>query len=444
MFPRSRRIVVTLAATAALAGGAVAHAATGSSGSAADPATAPAAVVADDYAAADHAHGRLPEHGRRRVDAVDHSVDDPLDDAFQRLEHVVHVHDERVARPVPAPSPCRHVPTARRGSSSPPPASRAVRVVVLLAALALLAAGCGGAGGGATTTSGRVEIGQGLTGPAGLEATLYADRPAARLGVRARCARTAVGDDVGRVGSRKRRRLLVARAGARPVKVIAGVEGPARAGLASPARLYVASLGRVDVVQRPARRRASRTQPVIVASRRGHGWNNAIVALPDGRLVMGISSACDHCAPRRSGRRRSSRSGPTAATCASYARGIRAPFGLAYCPADRRAARQHEPARRPRRADAGRLARARPRGPGLALPGLLRAGRHRLRAACRRRSRVLDKHAAAGGVAIVAGQLGAPVGTLGARHGVGAGQGAARAAARASGAATGARGDRAR
>jgi hypothetical protein len=50
-----------------------------------------------------------------------------------------------------------------------------VRVVALILALALVLAGCGGASESQpTATSASVDIGQGLAGPAGLKATLYA------------------------------------------------------------------------------------------------------------------------------------------------------------------------------------------------------------------------------------------------------------------------------
>ena len=140
MFPRSRRIVVTLAATAALAGGAVAHAATGSSGSTADPATAPAAVVADDYAAADHAQGDCPNMGGDESTPIDRLRRRP---PRRRLPAT------RARRPRPRrackPDPCPHHPPA--GTYRPRGAARPLllraapwRVVVLLAALALLAA----------------------------------------------------------------------------------------------------------------------------------------------------------------------------------------------------------------------------------------------------------------------------------------------------------------
>ena len=93
--------------------------------------------------------------------------------------------------------------------------------------------------------------------------------------------------------------------------------------------LYVTSLGRVDAYSQLVGRRFRLKQAVIVQPRR-HGWNNAIVALPNGRLAMGISSACDHCVSRSrwSGTIVSFR--PDGGDVRVYATGIRAPFGLAY------------------------------------------------------------------------------------------------------------------
>ena len=275
-----------------------------------------------------------------------------------------------------------------------------MRVVVLLAALALLAAGCGGAGGSATTTSDRVEIGQGLTGPAGLEATLYAGGlqhvSAFAFDARGRLwATTSGASDHTKDGV-----YLVPRAGAKPVKVVSGVEGPLglvwRAG-----RLYVASLGRVDVFSGLSGTRFAR-QKTVIAEPSGHGWNNAIVALPDGRLAMGISSACDHCASRSRWSATIVSFRPDGSDVRVYARGIRAPYGLAY---DRVTGALL--ASMNQRDDLG----ARTPGDWLAL---VRSGQDWRFPACYGQGgsvcrgvpkplAVLGKHAAAGGVAIVSG-----------------------------------------
>jgi len=196
--------------------------------------------------------------------------------------------------------------------------------------LALGVAGCGAGDAGSAKRVGLVSIGAGVRGPAGLTATVYATGlpTASAFAIDARgrlwVATSAASDH------RKDGIYLVARAGARPVKVIAGVRGPL--GLTwYRGRLYVASLGRVDAFSGlHGTRFAKRT--TILTEPRGHGWNNGIVATPSGRLVMGISSACDHCAS-------TSRWSATIVSFRSdgsdvhvYAKGIRAPFGLASYP----------------------------------------------------------------------------------------------------------------
>jgi glucose/arabinose dehydrogenase len=202
-----------------------------------------------------------------------------------------------------------------------------------LGALAVIALGLAACGDGAQPAAKRaslVPIGAGLRGPAGLEATVYATGlPTAsafavdargRLWVATSAASGHSNDGV----------YLVAHAGARPVRVIAGVRGPL--GLTwLRGSLYVASLGRVDAFSGlHGTRFAKRT--TILTEPRGHGWNNGIVAAPNGRLVMSISSACDHCTPtsRWSATILSFR--PDGSDVRVYAKGIRAPFGLAYYP----------------------------------------------------------------------------------------------------------------
>ena len=153
-----------------------------------------------------------------------------------------------------------------------------------------------------------------------------------------------------------------------------------------------------------------------------------IVALPDGRLAMGISAACDHCVSRSrwSGTIVSFR--PDGSGVRLYASGIRAPFGLAYDQATGALLTSMN-----QRDDLG----AKTPGDWLALvregqnwrfPGCYGQGG----SACRgvpEPLAVLDKHAAAGGVAIVSGQLGERRRPCRAGERVGAGRRRARAAA---------------
>jgi glucose/arabinose dehydrogenase len=278
------------------------------------------------------------------------------------------------------------------------------------AALALLAAGCGG-GSAKTSTAGtgRVAIGQGLRGPAGLKARVYAtglrNVSAFAFDASGRLwATTSAASDHSHDGV-----YLIPRGGGTPVKVISGVRGPL--GLLWHARrLYVTSLGRLDVFSDLRGQRFAKRKAVIVEPA-GHGWNNAIVALPGGRLAMSITAACDHCVShsRWSGTIVSFR--PDGSGVRVYASAIRAPFGVVYDKTTGALLTSMN-----QRDDLG----AKTPGDWLALvregqnwrfPGCYGQGG----SACRDVQAplaVLDKHAAAGGVAIVSGQFGSAVGDV--------------------------------
>jgi glucose/arabinose dehydrogenase len=123
---------------------------------------------------------------------------------------------------------------------------------------------------------------------------------------------------------------VVARAGARAVKVISGLKDPL--GLAwLHGTLYVASVGRVDAYSDLRGTHFARHRLVLDGPARGAENNNLVVA-PDGRLVMGITATCDHCttAAKWSGAIVSFR--PDGRDLRLYAGRIRAPVGLAYVP----------------------------------------------------------------------------------------------------------------
>ena len=277
--------------------------------------------------------------------------------------------------------------------------------------LALVAVGCGGASHASSTagnsTAGLGDIGQGLQGAAGLEATVYAGGPrnvsAFALDSRGRLwATTSAASDHRQDGV-----YLIPRAGAAPIKVIAGLQGPL--GLVwRGQRLYVTSLGRVDVFSGLTGSRFAQRKAVIIEPS-GHGWNSAIVTLPGGRLAMGISSACDHCVSRTRWSGTIVSFEPDGSDVRLYAAGIRAPFGLVRDPATGGLLTSMN-----QRDDLG----ARTPGDWLALvregqdwrfPGCYGQGG----SACRGVPgpiAAVDKHAAAGGVALAAGQLGSNVG----------------------------------
>jgi glucose/arabinose dehydrogenase len=279
--------------------------------------------------------------------------------------------------------------------------------------LALLAlCGCGSSGGqaspAATSPKALVSIGAGLTGPAGLRASVYAQGPptvaafafdsSGRLWLTAAGLNSYVHDGV----------YMIAKAGGQAVKVVSGLKNPLGI-LWHEGKLYVASLGRVDVFSGlHGTRFAERTW--IVDGPVAKGENNLIASAPDGRLLMGVTASCDHCTPRSpfSGSIVSFR--PDGSDLRIYAQGIRAPFGLAYAPdSDDLLVSMNQ------RDDLG----AKTPGDWLSLvregedwgfPGCYGQGGSAC-AGIPTPVAVLDKHAAAGAVVVATGQLGPGVGT---------------------------------
>jgi glucose/arabinose dehydrogenase len=198
--------------------------------------------------------------------------------------------------------------------------------LVAMAAVAMLVAtSCGGNGANAPAL---VSIGAGLEGQNGLHATVYARGiphmsafafdSAGRLWV-TRSGATAHGAD----GV-----YLVRRAGATPSKVISGIGGPL--GLAwLKGRLYVSSLEGVVRFDSLSRDRFLRRTTILRGPAVGAENNNLVVA-PDGRLVLGVSAPCDHCArlPRYSGAIVSFR--PDGSGLRFVAKRVRAAYGLVY------------------------------------------------------------------------------------------------------------------
>lgn len=270
--------------------------------------------------------------------------------------------------------------------------------------------GCGSSGGGQASTAAKplVSIGAGLKGPAGLRASVYAQGPptgaAFAFDSRGRLWLTAAGlssyihDGV----------YMITKAGARAVQVVSGLRNPLGI-LWREGKLYVASLGRVDVFSGlRGTRFAKRTR--IIDGPVAKAENNLIVSAPDGRLLMGVTATCDHCTPSSpfSGSIVSFR--PDGSDLRLYAKGIRAPFGLAYVPGTSDLLVSMN-----QRDDLGANT------PGDWL-GLVREGEDWGFPDCYGQGgpacagvpapiAVLDKHAASGAVVVVDGQLGIHIGT---------------------------------
>lgn len=275
-------------------------------------------------------------------------------------------------------------------------------VAALVAAL-LVVAGCG------SSSAKLVSIGAGLSGPKELRATIYATglKNAAAFAFDSESRLWVATADYAGVG--KDAVYVVAKQGATPVKVISALHTPLGL-LWYKGALYVGSTGRVDAYSnlRGAKFASRRTILKLPAK---VGESNNIVVSADGRMLMGISSPCDHCttnASKFSAAIVSFR--PDGSDLRVHAGGIRAPVGLAYYPGT---------------SDLFVTMNQRD-DLGTSTPGdwlaVVEEGDDWKFPACYGQSgtactgvsqpvAVLDKHAAAGGVTIVTGQLGASVGT---------------------------------
>jgi glucose/arabinose dehydrogenase len=288
-----------------------------------------------------------------------------------------------------------------------------------LAAATLVVAGSGLAACGGDTRGRRpssalrspnvlISIGAGLKGPAGLSGTVYAHGPKStatfafdgkgRLWLTAAGLESHTHDGV----------YMVAKAGARALRVVSGLDDPLgivwRGGA-----LFVASVGRVDEYSEFDGKSFRRHVEIVHGPVTG-GENNNLVLAPDGRLVMGITASCDHCKPA------SSYSGSivsfrqNGSDLRIYARAIRAPVGLAFLPGTNTlfaSMNQRDDLKAKTPGDWFSLVRE---GENWRSPSCYGQGG----AACRgvpRPTAVLDKHGAVGGIAMVSARLAAGTGS---------------------------------
>ena len=223
------------------------------------------------------------------------------------------------------PAPDDTLPPTRRRR---PPAGGWARSSSVLVALALL--GTVACGSDSTPAGALVDVGAGLRGRVGLRASVYASGlphiAAVTLDPQGRLwAATAALTDTGTDAV-----YLVSKAGARPVKVIAGLHTPLGL-LWVGGTLVVSSRERVDGYRGLAGTRFTDRRTILTLPT-GVGESNGIVRAPDGRLVLGISAPCNACRP----------ASPLSGAVVSFrldggdlrveAGQIRAPVGLAYRP----------------------------------------------------------------------------------------------------------------
>jgi glucose/arabinose dehydrogenase len=267
----------------------------------------------------------------------------------------------------------------------------------------LFAAAACGSGGSGSSGGGLVPIGAGLQGPAGLRATVYATglplMSAFAFDVKGRLWVTTSGANTHGTDAV----YLLERAGSRPAKIVEKIRGPL--GLVwSHETLFVSTLDGVTAFSALHGTRFRRRETILRGPVAG-AENNNIVQAPDGRLIMDVSSPCDHCVPTSSLSAAIVSFRTDGTDLRVYASRIRAAFGLAFYPGTSELLASMN-----QRDDLG----ARTPGDWLAL---VRAGQNWGFPACYGQGgtacagvpqpvAVLDKHAAAGGVAILTRQLG--------------------------------------
>jgi len=312
---------------------------------------------------------------------------------------------ERAAEPIrPSGPPLVHPSRPPRSAAR----RRALTLTPLLAGSLLLLVGCGSSAGKARLGQTLVPIGAGLQGVAGLRATVYARGPATTAGFafdqRGRLWLTAAGleththDGV----------YMVPKKGARALKVIGALDNPL--GIAwYRNKLYIASVGRVDAFG-GFDGRQFRQHTKILSGPVAGGENNLLVLAPNGRFVMGVTATCDHCVPtsKWSGSIVSFR--PDGRGLRLYASRVRAAFGLAYFPGTSdlfATMNQRDDLGNATPGDWLSLVRE---GGDWGFPGCYGQGGKSC-SGVPQPTAVLDKHGAAGGIAILTGELGTRVGT---------------------------------
>ncbi len=280
------------------------------------------------------------------------------------------------------------------------------RRIAMLVMVILLGASCSASSSASTTKL--VSIGAGLHGPSGLTASVYATGlthvaalttdPEGRV-----WAATAAYEDSGTDAV-----YVIPKPGATPVKVIAGLH-TALGLLWHDGTLFVSSHARVDAYG-TLNGTTFATRRTVVSFPTNVGENNGLALAPDGRIMLGISAPCDACTPKLTWSASIVSFNPDGSNLRVEASGIRAPVGLAYFPGT-----SHLYVTMNQRDELGSqtpgdwLSVVR-RGQKWGFPGCYGQGGS-VCTGVATPTAILDRHAAASGVAIVTGQLGATVGT---------------------------------
>jgi len=320
-----------------------------------------------------------------------------------------------VAKPSSPPAPGRGA-TAADAVRTVFGARRPFALVLLLVTLFGLLASCGGGQAATsaaiapstTTPTALVSIGEGVQGPAGLQATAYAKGLANAAGFAFDATgqlwvATAASEDKGTDAV-----FLVKRAGAEPLKVITDIQTPMGL-LWVGDTLYVASIGRVDAF-RGFDGTAFADVHEVLALPDGVGMSNGMVLSPEGRILLGISAPCDSCTPTSEYSASIVSFKPDGTDLKVEASGIRAPIGLAYYPGTSDLFVTMNQRDDLGDATPGDWLSIVTSGQNWGFPGCYGQSGD----ACASKPKPLaelDEHAALSGIAIVTGQLGPTVGT---------------------------------
>ena len=205
-------------------------------------------------------------------------------------------------------------------------------ILLTLFALSLTATSCGGGASPAASPSpsGLVDIGEGLSGPAGLKASVYSrgvpNAAAFAFDDQGRLwIATADYTDSGSDGV-----YLVPSAGATAQLVIPNLH-TALGLLWYHGALYVSSKERVDAYSGFDGARFTNSKSVLSLPI-GVGEVNGLVFGPDGRMRVGVSAPCDHCQPDSKWSAAVLSFLPDGSDLQVEASGIRAPIDFAYYP----------------------------------------------------------------------------------------------------------------
>jgi glucose/arabinose dehydrogenase len=274
-----------------------------------------------------------------------------------------------------------------------------MRRFVTLAMALVLCAGC--VAGATASVPALTDIGAGIQGPPGLHASVYATGlvdvsafaidPQGRLWVA-----TAAYSDAGTDG------VYLVTAASRPAQsVIGGLHTPLGL-LWSGGSLFVSSASGIDVYSGFDGTQFATTARAVTFPA-GVGELNGIAASPDGRIVLGISSPCDHCDPASEWSASIVSFLPDGSDLRAEASGIRAAIGLAYDPNGELLATMNQ---RDDLGDAtpGDWLAVVHRGDDWGFPDCYGQGGEAC-AGVPRPLATLDKHAAVSGLAIVTGTL---------------------------------------